>query len=174
MEDPTRTKFISDVDMKEQDVRIGQPFKISSENQRRYVRLQISSPMSLSKVKDIFGNFWPEGDNDRIDGDILNISGGGVLVEISQSLNKGDIVAMRFSLQGTEILDDVLGTVKRADYDQECCLAGIEFINRDFLLDKLSDGELDLLSDRLSNFSETVEDVLKKYIYYDRVTSREQ
>jgi len=174
MEDPTRMKFVSDINMSQRDVRVKQPFKLSRENQRRYVRLQISSPMSLSKVKDIFGNFWPAGDNDRIDGDILNISGGGVLVEINQSINEGDIVVMRFSLQGTEILDNVLGTVKRADYDQECCLVGIEFINRDFLLDKLSDGELNLISDRLSNFSETVENVLKKYIYHDRVTSREQ
>ena len=138
MKDTTRVKFVTDVDVEDTEIKVRRPFRLDKENQRRFVRLEISSPMSLNKIKDIFGNFWPAGEGYTIDGDILNISAGGVLVEIDQPLNEGDIVTMRFSLQGAETLDNVLGIVKRVDQDESCYLVGIEFICRDYLLDKLS------------------------------------
>lgn len=169
MKDTTRVKFVTDVDVEDTEIKVRRPFRLDKENQRRFVRLEISSPMSLNKIKDIFGNFWPAGEGYTIDGDILNISAGGVLVEIDQPLNEGDIVTMRFSLQGAETLDNVLGIVKRVDQDESCYLVGIEFIGRDYLLDKLSKGELEMLSENLSNFTQKVQDVLKKYIYRERV-----
>ena len=174
MKDTTRVKFVTDVDVKDTEIKVRRPFRLDKENQRRFVRLEILSPMSLNKIKDIFGNFWPAGEGYMIDGNILNISVGGVLVEIDQPLNEGDIVAMRFSLQGAESLDNVLGTIKRVDQDEGCSLVGIEFIDRDYLLDKLSEGELEMLSESLSNFAQTVQDVLKRYIYRERVTPYEE
>lgn len=174
MKDTTRVKFVTDVDVNDTEIKVRRPFRLDKENQRQFVRLEISSPMSLNKIKDTFGNFWPAGEGYTIDGDILNISAGGVLVEIDQPLNEGDIVAMRFSLQGAETLDNVLGTIKRTDQDESCYLVGIEFIGRDYLLDKLSEGEMEMLSENLSNFTQTVQDVLKKYIYRERVTPHEE
>jgi hypothetical protein len=171
MKDTTRMKFIKDVDVNDTAIKVRRPFRLDRENQRRFVRLEISSPTSLNKIKDIFGNFWPVGEGYTIDGDILNISAGGVLIEIDQPLNEGDIVDMRFSLQGDETLDNVLGTVKRVDQDESCYLVGIEFIGRDYLLDRLSEGEMQMLSENLSDFTQTVHDVLKKYIYRERVVS---
>ena len=174
MKDTTRVKFVTDVDVNDTEIKVRRPFRLDKENQRQFVRLEISSPMSLNKIKDTFGNFWPAGEGYTIDGDILNISAGGVLVEIDQPLNEGDIVVMRFSLQGAETLDNVLGTIKRTDQDESCYLVGIEFIGRDYLLDKLSEGEMEMLSENLSNFTQTVQDVLKKYIYRERVTPHEE
>lgn len=174
MKNTTKVKFVTDVDVKDTEIKVRRPFRLDKENQRRFVRLEISSPMSLNKIKDTFGNFWPAGEGYTIDGDILNISAGGVLVEIDQPLNEGDIVAMRFSLQEAETLDNVLGTIKRTDQDESCYLVGIEFIGRDYLLDKLSEGEMEMLSENLSNFTQTVQDVLKKYIYRERVTPHEE
>jgi hypothetical protein len=171
MKDTTRTKFVTDVDVKDTEIKVRRPFRLDKENQRRFVRLEISSPMSLNKIKDIFGNFWSTGEGYTIGGNILNISAGGVLVEIDQPLNEGDIVAMRFSLEEGETLDNILGTVKRVDQDESCYLIGIEFIGRDYLLDKLSEGELEMLSENLSDFTQTVHDVLKKYIYREPVVS---
>jgi len=176
MKDRKSTRFVSDVDVTDPGVKVRSPFRLERDNQRRFVRLEISSPMSLNKIKDIFGNFWPVSGGYAIDGIILNISPGGVLVEVDEPLNEGDVVSMKFSLsaggqtyrQGVETLDNVLGIVKRTDQEEKCCLVGIEFISKDYLRDKLSQGELEMLSENLSDFTQTVQDVLKKYIYHER------
>lgn len=165
MKDSTKTTFISEVRMEEDGIKIHRPFKLSTENQRRFVRLEISSPMSLKKIKDVFGNFWPHGTGFTIEGNILNISAGGVLVEIDQPLNEGDIVAMQFTLQGIETLKNVLGIVKRTDQEDTFYLTGIEFVERERLMDKLSRAEMEILMENLSDFKGTIHDVLKKYIY---------
>ncbi len=169
MTDTTKTKFISEVNMEGKEIKVHPPFKLHKDNQRRFVRLEISSPMSLKKVKDVFGNFLQHKEEFTISGTILNISEGGILVELDQPLNEGDIVSMRFTLQGVETLENVLGTVKRTDQDNTWYLTGIEFVGRDYLLDKLSQAEMEMISENLSDFETTVQDVLKKYIYRERV-----
>ncbi|MBU0983195.1 MAG: PilZ domain-containing protein, partial [candidate division Zixibacteria bacterium] len=112
-----------------------EPFEVEYEQKRRFVRLEISSPMSMRKVRDSRGNLWPEGDHQVIHGEILNISAGGVLVDLEQALNTGDLVSMHFTLNGVEGLDNVLGSVKRIEPCDDCFVAGIEFVSRDYLLD---------------------------------------
>jgi hypothetical protein len=124
--------------------------------------------MSVRRIKDIFGNFWPKEQDFCLDGRILNISAGGVLVEVDQPLNEGDIVSLKFRIQDVEDLDHVLGIVKRTDPDEDVCLAGIEFVNRDFLTDHLSESEIDILDPRLSNFKDCVNQVLAKYLYTEK------
>ena len=80
-------------------------------------------------------------------------------------------VRVRLTVHAVGSLDNVLGTVKRVDQDENCYLVGIEFIGRDYLLDRLSEGEMQMLSENLSDFTQTVHDVLKKYIYRERVVS---
>jgi len=168
MKDTSKVRFVSDVDMDEKDIKGRKPFKVSSENQRRFVRLEISSPMWLKKLKDVFGNFWPDQGGPVIDGTILNISGGGVLVELGEPVNEGDIVSMCFTLQGEESLESVLGLVKRSDVEDDFCLVGIEFVDRRRLRDLLSQGELDILSTEFSDFGESVKDCLQKYLYNEK------
>jgi hypothetical protein len=170
MKDIDKTKFVSDVDVDDKGIKARPPFKLATENQRRFVRLEISAPVKLRKVKDVCGNFWPRGTGFTLEGVILNISPGGVLVEIDQPLNEGDIVSMTFTLQGNVTLENVLGAVKRADRDEEVFLVGIEFVNRNYLMDTLSQAELDLLAEDLSGFEETVQEVLQKYLYRERVS----
>jgi len=59
--------------------------------------------------------------------------------------------------------------VKRTDQEDSSYLIGIEFVGRDYLSDKLSHGELEVLSENLSDFNQTVQDVLRKYIYRKQV-----
>ena len=159
-----KTKFISDVDMAEQNIIVRKPFKLQSENRRRFVRLEISSPMSLNRVKDIFSNFWPSGDEIIINGTILNISASGLLVDVEEPLNEGDIVSMHFSLQGCKDIDKVLGLVKRTDCQDDITIAGIQFVTRSELQDKLSDGEIEMLDDNFCEFGNSIKNLLNKYI----------
>jgi hypothetical protein len=166
MKDTKEPTFINDVST-DSGVVVRKPFRLSKENQRRFIRLEISSPMSLQKIKDGDGGFWPEGDWHVIRGIILNISAGGVLVELEQAVASGDVVSMRFTLQDVEELPHVLGLVKRSDIDETGCLAGIEFIGREYLKDHFSNSEVDLLGDMHKNFDESVRHALNKYVYHE-------
>ncbi|HUV31676.1 MAG TPA: PilZ domain-containing protein [Acidobacteriota bacterium] len=159
-----------EADADREAVSVQGPFELESQNKRRFIRLEISMPMSLQKIKDPAGGFWPDGDCRVIQGLILNISGGGVLVDLNETLNEGDIVSMRFTLQEVEALDNVLGLVKRVDHEPDAILAGIEFITRDYLQDLFTRGEMDLLPGKYADFEESVRNVLNHYVRRTRVT----
>jgi hypothetical protein len=159
-----RTKFISEVATPSRELTASKPFKVQREDKRRFVRLEISSPMAMRKIKTSEGGFWPQGEKHVIDGTILNISAGGVLVELDQSVDEGDIVNMRFTLQEVESLDNVLGLVKRTDVEAGTFLVGIEFISRKQLDDLLSSSEIDLLPEQLGGFDQRVKEVLSRYV----------
>jgi hypothetical protein len=127
--------------------------------------------MSLRKIKDAGGNFEPDGDWHTLHGLILNISAGGVLVEVDQPLFEGDVVSMHFTLQDVESIDNVLGLVKRSDHDDGTFLAGIQFITREYLEDLFSQAEMDLLPNSLTNFNEGVREVLNKYVFREKIAS---
>ncbi len=168
MTEQERTKFISDVEVTSDTIRVKKPLRLHDENQRRFIRLTISSPINFQRIKDIFGNFSPKADDYPIDGTILNISEGGVLAELDQPLNEGDIVAMRIVMEQVEPLEGVLGLVKRCDHDEDFHLVGIQFVRRDDLADKLSQSEMDLLSEDLNHFSQTVQELLGRYLQKTR------
>jgi hypothetical protein len=155
---------VRDIDADHKVGRLRRPFKVQQEEHRRFIRLEIASPMSLQKIKDGEGHYWPEADWHVINGMILNISGGGVLVDLDQAVEEGDLVSMRFTLQDVEGLDNVLGLVKRVDIEAGGCLAGIEFISAENLMDLLSQAEFNLLSTGYTNFDRSVRDVIDKYV----------
>ena len=164
-----KVRHIHDVKADQETVTARRPFKVSKENRRQFIRLEISSPMSLKKVKDVGGNYWPEGDWHVISGMILNISASGVLVDLDQAVDAGDVVSMHFTLQEVEGLDNVLGIVKRSECEPDGCLAGIEFVSAEHLMDNFSKAEMELLGDNHTNFNASVRDVLERYV--DRETA---
>ncbi len=145
-----------------------EPFILERDEQRRFVRLEISTPMQIRKIKDAGGAFWAGGERRVINGLLLNISAGGVLVEVDQPVCEGEIVCLRFTLQDVESLDSVLGLVKRTDDDGEGLLVGIEFVTREYLTDIFSRAEMELLDDKLADFDERVREVLNRYIHRTR------
>jgi hypothetical protein len=163
-----RTRFIQDVTTQDAAAAGGRPFKVQREDKRRFVRLEISSPMAIRKIRQAGGEFWPTGERHVIEGVILNISAGGVLVELDQSVDEGDIVSMHFTLREKEKVDNVLGLVKRTDVDAGTFLVGIEFIDRQRLYDLMSQEEIDLLPESLTGFDERIRQVLSKYVHHER------
>jgi hypothetical protein len=169
MKDSTKIRFISDVDVDPTPVAVRKPFKLMKDNQRRYVRLEITSPVSLKKIKDIFGSFWPNGDAYSIEGSILNISSGGVLVEIDQPLNEGDLVLLRMTVEGIDTIDNILGMAKRCEAaDDTAYLVGIEFITRHHLNDLLSQAEAETLDPSCCDFNERIRQVLQQYVVMEQ------
>jgi len=166
-----RIKFVQEIDTQNDTLVVAKPFKVEKDERRRYVRLEISSPMELQKIKDIGGRFWPRGDHRVITGLILNISASGVLIEVNEPVNEGDVVVMRFTLQDVEELPHVLGLVKRSDFDDETYLIGIEFVSRNDLADSFTELEMSELSPDMADFDETVRTVLNRYIHRERRTA---
>ncbi|RME26743.1 MAG: PilZ domain-containing protein, partial [Candidatus Zixiibacteriota bacterium] len=114
-----RERFVQDVPALDNTVAARPPFRVETENRRRFIRIEISTPMSLDRVRNGEGELQPLTDVQTIHGRILNISGGGVLVDLDQLIDEGDLVLMSFTLQGVEQLRDVAGLVKRVDHDSE-------------------------------------------------------
>ena len=173
MKNTSKERFVSDIDMHDTNVMARKPFKVTAENVRRFVRLEIASPITISVVKDSLGNFNCDGGDLKIDGIILNISPGGMLVAMGHPLAAGDIVLMSFSLQDIETLDDVLGIVKRVEKDGDSYMDGIEFITRTDLEDRLTTAELDLLTDKASHFEDKVQEMLQRYLYHKQDSQQE-
>ena len=172
MKNAEKVRFVSEVDIGDKQVEVRKPFKMDEDNQRRFIRLEISAPVWMKSVKDCLENFSTD-DEYQYHGTVLNISAGGVLVEIEEAIAEKDIVLMRFILQDVEKLDNVLGLVKRVDKDGEGYLVGIEFVSRENLKDMLSQAEIDLLSDNVSGFDATVHNVLGKYLYREKAGQRD-
>lgn len=162
MKSTKNTKFVKDIHAADIDGPGNRPFAVQTENQRRFVRLEISAPMEMARVKDTSGQFWPEGQLQSINGMLLNISAGGVLVDLEQAVHEGDIVLMQFTLQETERLDNVLGLVKRAEHDGEGWLVGVQFISKAALTDFLSTAQIDLLPSSINTFEERVTEVMNR------------
>jgi len=170
MKTDSKTKHIKDVTHDGVACGARRPFKVCQEEKRRFIRLEISSPMSLKRIKDREGHYWAQGDWQVIQGLILNISAGGILVDLDQALEEGDVVSMNFTLQEVEGLDNILGLVKRSDIDTDGCLAGIEFVSREHLSDYFSQSEMELLGTEYTNFDSSVRQVLNKYVYKESTT----
>lgn len=172
MKSSAKAKFVKDVETHGTQPKARKPFKVQEDNRRRFIRLEIAAPMTLKKIKDREAHFWPDGDWHVINGLILNISAGGVLVELDQAVNEGDLVSMQFTLQEVETIANVIGLVKRSDVDEGTVLAGIEFLTRAQLPDRLSRAEIDLLGDKCANFDERVKQVLSKYVHREKIDEK--
>ena len=170
MSDP-RLKIISDIEAGENVVSVKKPFKLHKEEKRRFIRLEIAEPIDLSMLKDDVNGYWPDGDGPSYKGSILNLSAGGVLVISDSPVKEGMLVLLKISLQDIEVLDNVIGLVKRVDDDAEGeRLIGVEFISREYLKDVFSSSEIELLPDNIASFNELLKKTLNKYVYYKRVS----
>lgn len=164
MKESKKTKFVTEHDVSGKVEEIRSPFRVTQDTRRRFVRVEITSPLYLQRIKSVDGGFWPEGKGQPIAGTILNISLGGVLVDLEDRVQHGDIVTLRFNLQGEVILQNVLGLVKRSEESEGKYLTGVEFVDREKLADKLTAAEIELLSDEINGFDDNVRKVLQKYV----------
>lgn len=95
---------------------------------RQHVRLQIAAPMQFRTVPET-GAIDQLQNESTATGLILNISRGGVLFSTNRPPREQAFVLMYFRLNGEELLADVVGKVKRVEFEggQEY-FVGVEFI----------------------------------------------
>ena len=166
------TKIKSQIDVDSQVTGVRAPFKMYRSQQRRYIRLDISRPIEYTILKNRAGKIMPYEEAPTYKGDILNLSAGGVLIAGSAPVEEGSLLTLRMKLQEVEILENVIGLVKRADSDDEEWLLGIEFVSREYLQDLLSGGEIEMLPPTAAPFEEQVRNILNRYVYNKNVASK--
>lgn len=165
MTDEKQTKFVTEHDVQDSGkTNVKPPFVLSEQNRRQFIRVEIVSPLFIQRIKSVEGDFWPEGQGQPVEASIVNLSLGGVLIDLNDPFLPGDIVALRFNLQGEVIVENVLGLVKRSDESEGKYLTGVEFINRNKLEDILSEAELNMLPLEFSGFDISIQKTLRKFI----------
>ena len=102
-------------------------------------------------------------------GSILNLSAGGVLIVSDHGIREYSIVLMKMTVQDIELIDRIVGRVKRTEGDGDDWLIGIEFISREQMDDYFSEAEIELLPEEASSFTEQIRSVLNRYIYSRKV-----
>lgn len=147
---------------------VRRPLKLYKSKRRRYVRLEISEPVSFARID--LDRPLAEIAEGQHTGTILNISGGGVLMICEHEVPEGDYIAMTFELKGCEMVDGVVGKVKRVDDDGEGgFLMGVEFSPEEELKSVLGE---DNIGTFISSFDQRIKRTLLKYIFARRVDDR--
>jgi c-di-GMP-binding flagellar brake protein YcgR len=147
---------------------VRRPLKLYKSKRRRYVRVEISEPVSFARID--LDRPLAELDVTEYAGTILNISGGGVLLICDQAVPEGDYIAMSFELKGCELVTGIVGKVKRVDSDGEGeHLIGVEFCLEAELQEVFGRDNLGVY---LSSFDERIKRALLKYIFTKKVDQR--
>ena len=155
------------------DFQVKPPFKIMEDNRRRFIRIDIDEPISFCTIKSAEGTFWAECDGPSGDGEILNISAGGILMYTEQPVLENTLLSMSLQLEGCERIDNILGMVKRTEIDAGGYLIGLESITREKLNDILAAEEVEQIPKALSSFNERIQEVLNHYIYSKKLSDEE-
>lgn len=148
---------------------VKKPFKVYQHKRRKYVRLEVNSPLK-------FKVFMPPKMDLNLDdkltcvGTVLNISGGGVLMESEFRVNEDDFLVMEFSLVDVDALTGIIGKVKRVDTDETGkMLVGVEFMTPEQLQAELPSEVIDSIGVEIFSFDEQLRKMLLKYVFSQKV-----
>ncbi len=145
-------------------VEVRSPFKLETDGNRKYIRLELAEPVTFREIKQPGDSFAPQGVDELRQGSILNLSSGGALIDSADVVAGGSLIAMSFKLQGDIELSDVLAIVRRVEIVDGSALMGVAFVGREQLMDVLSGAELELLDSRFKRFEMQAANVLAEFI----------
>ncbi len=147
------------------DFEVKPPFQIMEDNRRRFIRIDFEEPVRFFVIKAADGAFWPDSDGSVGDGEILNISAGGILMFTSEPILESTLLLLTVNIEGVDAIDNILGKVKRTEIDSGGYLVGVETITREQLFDILTPDEIEKLPPSVSSFTERLRSILNRYIY---------
>jgi hypothetical protein len=156
------------------DFEVKPPFKIMEDNRRRFIRIDIDEPITFNAIKTTDGGFWPEGDGPGGNGEVLNISAGGILMFCTEPVMENNILSLSVKIEGCEAINHILGKVKRVEIDSGGYLVGLESITREKLADHLSEEEIDELPKDMASFTDRLRVFLNQYIYSKKLSTEHE
>jgi len=147
------------------DFEVKPPFRIMEDNRRRFIRIDIDEPVTFCMIKSAEGAYWPDGDGPRGDGEILNISAGGILLYTTEPIMEQSVLSMSLRIDGCDAVDNILCLVKRTEIDSGGYLVGLESVTRERLADVLDANEIARLPKDAASFTERLQTMLNQYVY---------
>ena len=127
------------------------------------VRFEFSTPLNVFPLKNCDGEFKMNDNLPGLDGSLLNLSEGGLLIEMEDCPSEGDIVHLSMEIENVVKISHILAKVKRVQEESDINLVGVEFVSKDDLLDDLSQAELDLMGNDYHSFREIIRNVVEKF-----------
>lgn len=147
------------------------PFPIRSSQGRKYVRVEVNSPVDFRLLLLKRGRINLS--KDRCPGKILNLSCGGMLLETGKAIPDGAFLLLRLDLNGLVILEGVLGKIKRVEPTEDgVYLVGVEFCSKEELEKLTSKEKIQKLPVKVASFNQKLEEVIWGYIRTERLATQ--
>lgn len=136
-----------------------------AKQRRRYVRLDITSPIDIKLLV-------PASEENEtagmipFRGEVINVSAGGMLIESTDAMPEDEYIVLEFELNATAKLTGIVGKIKRCDTEDESRhYIGIEFCTKEDI-DRNCPGEYQqLLKEQCTSFDEKVRELINKHVF---------
>jgi hypothetical protein len=139
------------------------PFPIKSSQGRKYVRIEVASPVDFRLLIPKRGRLRLA--KDQCSGRILNLSCGGLLLESRKTIPEGAFLLLSLNLNGLVILEGVLGKTKRLESTGDGgYLVGVEFCLREELENFASKEEIEKLPVKVGSFNHKLKEIILSYV----------
>ena len=139
------------------------PFPLKTSHGRRYVRIELSSPIQFRLLTCKEGKIKLS--KDRTEGEILNLSEGGVLMVTDSSVPEEGFMILTLNLNKLVVLEGVLGKIKRVESSGEGdFLVGVEFTSREELEKLASSEQIEGLPVKVASFGRKLREIISSYL----------
>ncbi len=139
------------------------PFPIRSSQGRKYVRIEVTSPVDFRLLIPKRGRIRLA--KNQCSGKILNLSCGGLLLESRKTIPEGAFLLLSLNLNGLVILEGVLGKTKRLESTKDGeYLVGVEFCLREELENFASKEEIEKLPVKVGSFNHKLKEIILSYV----------
>lgn len=140
------------------------PFPIKSSEGRKYVRIEVTSPVDFRLLIPKRGGLRLA--KDQCSGKILNLSCGGLLLESRKTIPEGAFLLLSLNLNGLVILEGVLGKTKRLESTENGeYLVGVEFCSKEELENFASKEEIEKLPVKVGSFNHKLKEIILSYVH---------
>jgi len=147
------------------------PFPIQSSQGRKYVRIEITSPVNFRLLLPKKGRIRLS--KDRCSGKILNLSCGGILLESAEAIGEGTFLLLSLNLNGVVVLEGILGKTKRVEPTEDGeYLVGVEFCLREELENFASKEQIEKLPVKVASFNHKLREIILSYVNTARLVTQ--
>ncbi len=139
------------------------PFPVKTSHGRKYVRIELSSPVKFRLLTCSEGKLKITGE--ETSGEILNLSEGGMLLLTDSPVQEQGFALMTLNLNNLAVLDGVLGKIKRVEASEEGdFLVGVEFTSREELEKFSSVEQVESLPVKVESFDRKMREVISGFL----------
>jgi hypothetical protein len=148
-----------------------EPFPIRGSQGRKYVRIEIVSPVDFRLLVLKKGKIGLS--KNQFSGKILNLSCGGLLLESGEALSEGVFLLLSLNLNGVVILKGILGKTKRVEPTGDGgFLVGVEFCSREEIENLASKKQIEKLPVKVASFNNKLKEIITAHVRTAHLTTQ--